>query len=183
MKRLLKNGGGMMVAQFITVLISFFSRKIFLMFLSVEFLGYESVFSNVLTLLSVADLGLETVIISKLYHAVAIHDEEEAGKLLYIFKWFYRIVSAIVLIAAVIIAPFLPYIIRDASTSWDYLYIVYTMQIFAVIVGYFLSYRRAIFIADQKGSICTLCDMIGKIITQIAQIIVLVIYPNYLAYL
>lgn len=183
MERLIKNGGLMLVAKLATTLISFFNRRIFLIFLSVEYLGFESVFSNVLTLLSVADLGLETVIVTKLYHGVAAQDEDEINKLLYIFKWFYRIVSGIVLVGAILVSPFLPYIIQDAGVGWKYLYVVYALQVLAVIAEYFLSYRRALFMADQKGGICSLYDMCGKIITQGAQIAVLIIYPNYLLYL
>lgn len=183
MKRLAKNGILMMGAQFLTASLGFVNRKVFLAFLSIEFLGYESIFSNVLSLLSVADIGMETVIVSKMYKAVAANDTEEICKLLYIFKWFYRGVSLFIFVAAIAVTPLLPLIIQDATASWNYLYVVYFMQVVAIIFGYFLSYRRALFIADQKGGICSICDVIGKLLTQVVQLIGLIVVPNYILYL
>lgn len=183
MKSLAKNGILMMGAQLLTAILGFANRRLFLTFLSIEFLGYESIFSNVLSLLSVADIGMETVIVSKMYKAVVVNDTEEICKLLYIFKWFYRGVSLFVLVAAIAITPLLPLIIQDATASWNYLYVVYFMQVVAIVFGYFLSYRRALFIADQKGGICSVCDVIGKLSTQIVQLMVLMVAPNYILYL
>lgn len=182
-KKLAVDGIISAASQLITILLGLVSRRIFVSLLSIEYLGYDSVFSNILSILSVADLGMESVIAVKLYQAISNQDGEKTCKLIWIFKWFYRLVAVIVFVGSLAFYPFLPYIVREPSVSWDYLHIVYFMQVAAVIAGYFLSYKRAIFVANQQNYFCSLADLLSKIAMQVLQIVLLLRYQNYLIYL
>ena len=182
-KKFMTNGVLVTISQLLWVALGLLSRRVFVSLLSVEYLGYDNVFSNVLSLLSVADLGMESVIAVRLYEAVTKKDHESTCKLIWIYKWFYRIVAGVVFFGSIILYPFLPYIISRPSASWEYLSVVYFMQVAAVVAGYFLSYKRAVFIANQQNYYCSLADLLMCLVTQVLQILVLLIWQSYLLYL
>lgn len=182
-RKLVLNGTLVTISQILWVALGLVTRRIFVSLLSVEYLGYENVFSNLLAMLSVADLGVESVIAVRLYEAVAKKDHTQICKLMWIFKWFYRGVAVFVTICSILLYPILPFIVTDAASSWAFLRIVYVIQVAATVAGYFLSYQRVIFIAHEQNYYCSLADLLMRALTQALQIMVLLLWQNYLLYL
>ena len=170
-------------AQICTLLLQFINRKVFVHFLDIEYLGYQTVFGNVFSLLSIAELGIGNIIVFQLYKEIASDNKQEIGKLLFLYKWMYRAVATIVLLAGFICYFILPYFIKDATASWDYLHLIYILQLSSIILGYFLSYKRTIYIATQQEYKCVQIDLLVGIIVQSLQILFLVLTKNYLIYL
>lgn len=179
----LKNSIISVIAQILTLLLHFINRRVFVMYLDIEYLGYQSVFGNVFSILSVADLGIGGIISFHLYREIAAHNEEEIGKLMYLYKWVYRIIAILVAILGLVACVFVPYIVKDAKRDIGYLYAVYFLQLASTVAGYFLSYRRTIFIADQKEYKVIEIDLFANAIVQILQLGSLVVFKNYLLYL
>lgn len=179
----LKNSGIAIFAQIVSFLLVFVNRKIFLMFLDVEYLGYQSLFGNVFTLLSVAELGLGQVITFHLYREVVERNEDEIGRLMTVYKYVYRIVAATVLVIGGACYFLLPYIIKDSTLEWWYISVIYFLQLGSIIASYFLSYRRVIYRVSQKEYVCVRIDLFVSIGIQILQLIFLAIFRNYLVYL
>ena len=102
---------------------------------------------------------------------------------MYLYKWIYRGVAVVVLMAGLVCAPFIKYIITNQTESWAYLYTIYFLQLSSVVFGYFLSYRRTIYIADQKAYKCVRIDLYTEAIILITQIVLLILVRNYLLYL
>lgn len=178
-----KNSIISVVAQVATLILSFVGRKIFVLFLDVEYLGYQSIFGDVFSLLSVADLGLGSIISFHLYKEINRNDENEIGRLMYLYKWMYRIVACLVSVVGVGCCCLIPCYVRDAKVGWEYLLCIYFMQLIGIVSGYFLSYRRTIFIATQQEYRCVRIDLFTAILIQIAQIVSLALFQNYLLYL
>lgn len=182
-RKLVLNGTLVTISQILWVALGLVTRRIFVSLLSVEYLGYENVFSNLLAMLSVADLGVESVIAVRLYEAVAKKDYKQICKLMWIFKWFYRGVAVFVTLCSILLYPILPFIITEAASSWTFLRTVYVIQVAATVAGYFLSYQRVIFIAHEQNYYCSLADLLMRALTQAMQIMVLLLWQNYLLYL
>lgn len=179
----IKNSTISVISQMINLIMRFVDRKIFVMFLDIEYLGYQSVFGNVFSLLSVAELGIGGIISFHLYREIVTHNEEEIGKLMYLYKWIYRIVAGAVLVLGLVACIFVPYVVNDTSKDLGYLYVVYFLQLASTVAGYFLSYRRTIFIVDQKEYKVIEIDLVAHIIMEALQICTLIIFKNYLLYL
>ena len=179
----LKNSIISVVGQIFTILLQFINRRVFIIFLDIEFLGYQTLFNNVFSLLSVAELGIGNIIAFHLYKEIVNNNEQEIGKLMYLYKWLYRIVAIIVLVVGVICNAFLPYFVTDAHVSWSYLRLIYFLQLASVVIGYFLSYRRTILIASQQEYRCVQIDLFANIVTQVFQLALLAIFKNYIVYL
>ncbi len=179
----LKNGVISVIGQILTLLFQFINRRVFVMFLDIEYLGYQSVFGNIFSILSVAELGISGIISFHLYREIVTDNKQEIGKLMYLYKWVYRIIAVVVTVMGFVACIFVPYIVKDSNRSIGYLYIVYFLQLASIIAGYFLSYRRTIYAADQKEYVTVEIDLFANIIVQIIQLGLLVIFKNYLLYL
>ncbi len=182
-ERTLKNSIISVTCQIVTLLLQFLNRKIFIIFLDIEYLGYQSLFSNVFSILSIAELGVGNIIAFHLYKEITAANEEEIGKLMQLYKWIYRIIAAVVCLAGLICFFFLPYMVKNPSREWSYLYLIYFLQLGSVVIGYFLSYRRTIYIANQREYYCVQTDLAVQILIQILQIATLAIFRNYILYL
>lgn len=182
-EKTLKNSIVSVIAQIITMLFQFVNRRVFVEFLDIEYLGYQTLFGNIFSLLSVAELGIGNIISFHLYKEIIEKNEEEIGKLMYLYKWLYHIVAGVVLIAGLGCYFLLPYFVKDAQASWSYLHLIYFLQLTSVIVGYFLSYKRTIYIATQQEYKCVQIDLYTTIVIQIMQLVLLAILKSYIVYL
>ena len=179
----LKNSLISVIGQILTMLLRFVDRRVFVMFLNIEYLGYQSVFGNIFSILSVAELGISGIISFHLYREIVTDNQQEIGKLMYLYKWIYRIIAVVVTVLGMLSCVFVPYIVRDANRDISYLYIVYFLQLASTVAGYFLSYRRTIYAADQKEYKTIEIDLFTNIVVQIVQLSVLAVFRNYLLYL
>ncbi|MEY8337990.1 hypothetical protein AALB16_08145 [Lachnospiraceae bacterium 62-35] len=182
-EKTLKNSVISVIAQLTTLLLQFLNRRIFIIFLDIEYLGYQTLFSNVFSLLSVAELGVGNIIAFHLYKEISSNNNKEIGKLMYLYKQLYRLVACIVFIMGMGCCFLLPCFVKDATASWSYLHIIYFLQLTSVILGYFLSYRRTIYIATQQEYKCVQIDLYINIIVQVFQLGFLAVFHNYILYL
>lgn len=179
----IKNSIYSMGSYVILFILGLINRKAFLNFLNVEFLGYEGLFSNIFSVLSLAEMGVGSVITYNLYQEIASQNKEEIAKLMMIYKNVYRIIGTMVICVGIILIPFLKFIITENVTNWSYIYYIYIINLIITISTYFLSYRRTLFVANQMEFVCVKIDTIASIISQIAKILILIFTSNYILYL
>lgn len=171
------------IAQIIIFLLSFVNRRVFVCFLDIEYLGYQSLFGNIFTILSVAELGIGQVITYQLYKEIVTNNKQEIGKLMYLYKWLYRLVALIVTVIGLLCFLFLPFFVKGVSADWSYIRLIYLLQLSSVVAGYFLSYKSTILIASQQEYRCTSITLWVSIIMQVLQLALLAIFKNYIIYL
>lgn len=183
MEKALKNSVISVAGQILTFALKFIDRRLFVLFLDIEFLGYQSLFGNIFSLLSVAEFGISNIISFHLYKELADDNKKEIGKLVYLYKWIYRMIAFVVLVVGVACGFLIPYIVRNPEKPWSYLYLVYYLQLVSIVIGYLFSYKRTIYIADQKEYKCVQIDLYTTVLIQIAQLAVLVLTKDYILYL
>ena len=182
-EKTLKNSVVSTAAYVLNLLLQFIGRRIFVIFLDIEYLGYQSLFGNIFSLLSIAELGVGGIISFHLYKEVVEDNRQEIGKLMCLYKWVYRLVAVFVLTAGIICIPLLPAVVKEQPADWNYLYVVYAIQLGTTVFGYLLSYRRTIYIVNQKEYRCIQIDLFSELIISIFQITVLVLFRNFILYL
>lgn len=140
-----------MLFYFITLALSFFSRKIFLDYLGANFVGLTGTLGNILGYLNLAELGVGAAIGFNLYKPLQQNNREEIINLISIFGYYYRNIGLIVLGAAIVVSLFIPLIF--GNTSFNYLLIFFAFYSFLIssLLGYFNNYRSVIFDADQRN--------------------------------
>jgi len=178
----LRNAQFSILNQVITYIGNFVIRKVFLIVLSTEYLGLNGVFSNILSLLSLAELGFGTAISYSLYKPLAENNEKELKSLMSFAKRFYTIMGISVFALGVLITPFLSYIIGDI-TQVSNVVLIYLMFVLDSSLSYFFIYKRDLIITDQKQYITDINYSILNLVKSIGQIIILLATKNYILYL
>jgi len=151
--------------------------------LTSTYLGLNGLFSNVLSFLSLAELGVGVAINYALYKPIAEGDTELVKSIMWLYRKLYRYIGCIVLAAGGALAPFLPYLIQDMPKDMPNIYLYYLLYVLNSGVSYFYTYKRSIIICSQKEYISTVTTTISEIILFILQIIVLAVSHSYGAYL
>lgn len=172
------------VSNLATAVLNFILRTIFIYKLGDALNGVNGLYTQVLFMLSLAELGIGTAMNYSLYGPVARGDIEKIKSYMQLYKKAYRVIAMVIAVIGLIIAPFLPYIIKDAGVlTHKELITYYLIFLFNTVSTYFVSYKYSICNAEQRNYIQTNINMISKVITIILQIIVLLVYENFLIYL
>lgn len=171
-----------LLGQIVTILLSFVRRKVFIQYLGVELLGLNSTFASILSTLSLADLGLQQVIVFHLYGVLARDDKEQINALVNIYKLVYRCIGIFFIVASLCCVPFLQCFLSDIEAT-NTIRIQFMIQALTSSCTYFIAYKRTILSADQNGYIAGLIDTVLNIVASIACIAVAVLTRNYLLYL
>lgn len=171
------------VGYFINTAVGFACRIIFVRCLSVDYLGINGLFSNVLSMLSLAELGIGSAIGFALYKPLAEKDKEKIAQLMQFYEKAYKIIGVIVGIIGVALLPFMKVIIRETPNIRENLTIIYLLYLFNTSSTYFFSYRGALLQTAQQSYIVTGLSYVQTILQSILQIIYLLITHEYYGYL
>lgn len=172
--------------QFITILMQFVVRTIFIQTLGKSYLGINGLFSNILSMLSLAELGVGNAILFKLYEPLAKNDKKRVNILMKFYKKVYTLIGVVVALIGFVLIPFLPMLINDygkldaLGINAIFIYILYLLQ--SISSYLFWAYKSAIVKADQKEYILNFVTYSFTIITSIVQIILLITLKNFEIY-
>lgn len=162
---------------------AFIVRTVFIKCLGEEYLGINGLYSNILSMLSLADLGFGTAMVYSMYKPLACKDWDKLGQLMKLYRCIYTIVGAIILGLGLCIVPFLDYFIKNGPNI-EGLVLYYLLFLFDTVCSYlFFAYRNAILQADQREYVISNYRGIFNLIKSAAQIIVLLVFRGYLVYL
>lgn len=168
--------------QMFSIVMNFVSRTIFIYMLGSGFLGINGLFSNILSVLSLAELGVGTAMNYCLYEPLAKGDKSKITALTQYFKVIYRIIACVVFGLGISVVPFLKYIV-NLETTIPRLSLYYILFLADTVVSYLCTYKSAILTADQKNYILQIFRACFDIIRIVIQILILLIYKNYFIYL
>lgn len=171
-----------LIGQAFGLIISFIARIIFVKFLSDEYLGLNGLFTNLLTMLSLVELGVGSALVYSLYKPLADGDNEKVKSLMDLYRKAYNIIGGVVLIIGILFIPFYRYLISEVPSisHLDFIYILFVLN---TAISYFYSYKRSLIICDQKRYIATIYRYVFYFLLNVFQIIVLFLTHNYILYL
>lgn len=168
--------------QFIALILSFVSRTVFIYTLGEEYLGLNGIFSNVLNLLSMADLGFNTAMAYSFYKPLAEHDERTLTALVNFYKKVYNIIAVLVTVVGLAVMPFLKYIV-NTEKEIPLLEVYYLFALAGIVISYLFVYKTTILTADQKNYEVTNITIWTNLLKTVVQIVLLLWLHNYVAYL
>lgn len=180
----IKNISFGLIAQTVQMVLGFVSRTIFIKYLSIEYLGVNGLFTNILTLLSLTELGISSAILYSLYKPLADKDERETAALIHFFSRVYLSVAVIITVIGLSLIPFLHQIVINPSPEIAKdLNIIYLLFLFNTVSSYFFYYKLSLFQADQRSHIVSKSNTVVFILQNLTQITLLVLYQNFILYL
>ena len=176
----LKNMAFGVGSQILSILMGFFTRWMFIALLGKEYLGVSGLFTNVLSLLSLANLGFATAIIYSLYKPLADGDMVSVKGYMHVYKRVYRVVGATVFVLGCILMPFLPHLIKGTVTIPENIYTIYLLFLFQSASSYFFSYKQSLLTASQQNRVISLYHSIFMVLRNIGEMAVLFFFHAYI---
>lgn len=183
-KNTIRNIKAGLINQIVSILLPFINRTAVLWILGAEFTGIASLFSSILNVLNIAELGFHTAIVYSLYKPMAEKDNQKICELVSLYKKIYSIVGTIVIAGGLIILPFITYFIDGSYPNTINIYIVYLLYLINSGISYFLfSYKESLLIADQRNDISTNIRTLINILRYVLQLICLIVTKSFYLYL
>ena len=171
------------LSQGVTVLLSFMLRTEMLRSLGILPASLNSLFSDVISTLSLAELGIGSAIVYNLYKPLAEGDEKKICQLMYLYKKAYMTIAAVTMAVGLALVPVIHLLIEKVDISLGYLRIVYVLFVFQNSVSYLFSYKISLVQADQKQYVYTNINMVCRTVGSIALLVIMRVTKSYLPYL
>ena len=172
------------IGNITSTVLGFVLRTVFIMKLNATLLGINGLYTGVLTMLSLAELGIGTALNYSLYAPVARKDYEKIKSYMLFYKKAYRVIAGVVAGIGIVLIPFLKYFIKNPGNyGMEELTFYYLIFLFNTVSTYFVAYKYSLVNAEQKNYIQTNVLTITKFATTVLQLIVLLLTENFLLYL
>ena len=169
--------------QILSLAIPFVTRTIIIRLLGAEYLGLSGLFSSILQVLNLSELGFGSAIVFSMYEPIAKNDTNELCALLKFYRKIYAIIGTAIFAGGLVVLPFLPHLIKGTWPSDINIYFLYLLYLINTGISYFLfAYKNSLFSAYQRNDMLSKIRMAVAIFTSLMQIAVLLLWKNYYAY-
>lgn len=170
------------LSQTVTILLTFLNRQVFILGLGKEYLGINGLFANIVTVLSIAELGLTNTLLYLFYSPFLNKEYSKVNSLVFFSKKLFRIIALIILVFGIAIFPFL-HLITDVTISMSKLYFYYTLYVLNSACTYIAVYKSLLIEVDQKNYVINIVKLFATVIQNVFQIVTIVLWKNYALYL
>ena len=169
------------ICNFITILLGIIYRTAFVRYFTVSYLGINGLFSNILEILAISELGLTTPIIYRLYKPIEDDNRDRVAELMSFYKKVYHFIFVFISIVGICICPFISYFINDTTDipseiNLQYIYILFLAQ---TSTTYLFSYKQSLLIADRKQYVVNLYQIFLNFFKTFIQIILVIFIHKY----
>lgn len=166
------------------IFIPFIIRTIIIKVLGLEYAGLNSLFTSIIHVLNIAELGVGTALVFSMYKPIKENDSNKICSLMNLYKIYYRIIGLVVLLIGCSLVPFLPNLIKGTIPNDINIYVIYFLNLFATVCSYWLfAYKNSLFIAHQRNDIISGITIIMNTLMYSLQILFLIFTKSYYAYL
>ena len=167
-----------LVFYFITLFLSFFSRKIFLDCLGADFIGLVGTLGNILGYLNLAEFGILNCISFLLFKPLQENNRQAINEILSVLGYLYVWIGRIILVAGICVSFFFPFIFVNPDFGLGIVYFSFYSLLGSSLIGYFINFRQIILTADQKNYLVAVYLQSFNIIKVILQIVLAYNYRN-----
>lgn len=169
------------IATLLTFPIQFVNRYYMVHYLGIIYLGITSLYSNILSILSLADLGIGTAITFLLYEPLQKKNWQTLSIVMNLYKKIYRYIATIILLLGIVVIPFLKLFLKS-SISYPNVYLLYIVYLFGTVSSYLFSYNQSLLYADQNAHIVSIITLVINYLMVIIQVTTLLIFRNPIVY-
>lgn len=166
----------------IMILLGFFTRKLFVDNIGVQYLGLNGLLQNILGVTSLLEGGFATSVVYNMYKPIAEDNHEKIIALLQLYRKVYRYIALGIFLFSLLLYPFIGFFIKGAD-SLQYVSLVYFIFVFNSLIGYFTAYKWSIINASQKNYKLAFTNLVYQVGLNFAKLAVLYYTQNYILYL
>ncbi len=172
-----------LLIKFTTLILSFVLRQVFIKTLGIQYTGVSSLFTDILTVLSLAELGIGSAIIYSLYKPISEKNYDQVSRIMKFYRNVYLVIGSAVLIVGCSLIPFLDEIIT-VDSDFDYnIILIYVLFLSNSVISYLFSYKFSLLTAMQQGYKMSGFEVAFSVTKTILQIISLFVFTNYVLFL
>lgn len=165
------------------IIVPFLMRTAMIYLMGVQYLGLNSLFTSVLQVLNLAELGVGSAMIYSMYRPIAEDDNTTICALMKLYRTYYRLIGLIIAVVGCILTPFIPKLISGDIPQGINIYILYLLNLGATVLSYWLfAYKNSILQSHQRTDIVSKVTLITNTIQYVLQLFVLWIFKNYYLY-
>ena len=165
------------------LLVPFLIRTIIIRVSGIEYAGLNSLFTSILQVLNIAELGVGTALVFSMYKPIAEHDDKKICALMQLYKIYYRVIGLVILAIGLCITPFLSKLIKGDVPPDINIYVLYFLNLGATVLSYWLfAYKNSLFQAHQRNDVVSKVTILTNTVMYVLQISLLCIYKNYYFY-
>lgn len=176
-----KNIIATLIVSILVFPLQFINRYYMVHYLGVTYLGITSLYNNILSVLSLADLGIGTAIVFMMYKPLAERNKEKITILMRYYRTIYRIIALIIFILGVSVMPFLKSFLHS-SVKYPHVYIIFIVYLMGTVSSYLFSYNQSLLYADQQNRVYSWINLIVCYVMMISQIITVKIFREPILY-
>lgn len=171
------------INKIVVLLFPFVIRTIIIKQLGSEYLGLNSLFTSILQVLNLTELGFSSAVVFSMYKPIAEKDENTICALMNFYKKVYRVIGSIILVVGLLITPFIKNLITGTYPTDINIYILYVIYLINTAITYFLfAYKSTLLTAHQRSDLTSNVNTVTYILQYILQIIVLCVLKDYYMY-
>lgn len=172
-----------MADKVICIVLPFFVKTIIINVVGADYLGLNSLFSSILQVLNLSELGFSSAVVYSMYKPIADGDTDAVCALLNLYRKVYRIIGCIIAAVGLGLMPFLPNLINGEVPNGLNLYILYILYLINTVSSYWLfAYKHSILQAHQRTDVESWVHLTTQVGVYVAQILVLCLAENYYLY-
>lgn len=165
------------------IIMPFIMRTTMIYFMGVQYLGLNSLFSSILQVLNLAELGVGSAMVYSMYKPIAEDDSVTICALMKLYRTYYRAIGGIIAIVGMILTPFIPYLINSDLPSELNIYALYWLNLGATVLSYWLfAYKNSLFQAHQRVDVTSKVTILTNTFQYIVQLFIIVAVKNYYFY-
>lgn len=165
------------------IVVPFLIRTAMIYFMGAEYLGLNSLFTSILQVLNLTELGVGSAMVYSMYKPIAEDDTATICVLMKLYRLYYRIIGLVIAVIGGVLTPFIPFLIKSDLPAGINVYILYILNLAATVLSYWLfAYKNALFQAHQRIDITSKILLITNTFQYIVQLIIIVWIKNYYLY-
>ena len=173
--------GGVLKAY--QIMVPFLMRTAMIYLMGVQYLGLNSLFTSILQVLNLAELGVGSAMIYSMYKPIAEDDNTMICALMKLYRNYYRVIGLVIAVIGCALTPFIPKLISGDVPDGLNIYILYLLNLGATVLSYWLyAYKNSILQAHQRTDVVSKVTLVTNTIQYGLQLLVLWVFRNYYLY-
>ena len=171
------------IQKIYSIIVPFLMRTIMIYFMGVQYLGLDSLFTSILQVLNLAELGVGSAMVYGMYKPIVEDDKVTICALMKIYRLYYRVIGGIIAVIGVVLTPFIPVLVKSDLPSELNIYILYLLNLAATVCSYWLfAYKNCLLQAHQRTDVVSKITLVINTIQYVVQFLLLFIFKNYYFY-
>lgn len=166
------------------IVVPFLMRTAMIYLMGVQYLGLNSLFTSILQVLNLAELGVGSAMIYSMYKPIAEDDNVIICALMKLYRTYYRVIGLVIAVIGCILTPFIPKLISGDIPQGLNIYILYLLNLGATVLSYWLyAYKNSILQAHQRIDVVSKVTLVTSTIQYVMQLLVLWLFRDYYLYI